>query len=350
MNPIDMDALRVVEREKGISFESVVTALEQAFAAAYKRSLEAEGEEARAEIDRRTGVVKVFAQDIDVNEETGEFTVTKEWEVSSPDFGRIAAQTVKQVIQQRIREAERELTYGEYSGREGDIVTAIVQQADPRYVLLDLGKGVEALLPQAEQVPGERYDHGSRVKAYIVEVRRSPRGPQIICSRTHPNLIKKLFELEVPEIVDEIVEIKQVAREAGHRSKIAVASSDRNVDATGACVGPRGSRVRMVVNELRGEKVDIIAWSPTPEEFVANALSPSKVKEVRTDTDTQTAVVVVPDFQLSLAIGKEGQNARLAARLTGWRIDIKSETQDAAEQAKKATPVAEPEAEPSGAV
>ncbi|MCA1839112.1 MAG: transcription termination factor NusA, partial [Actinobacteria bacterium] len=336
MNPIDLDALRLVEREKGISFESVVMALEQALAAAYKRSPEAQGDEARVQIDRLTGGVTVFAQEVEENEETAEFTVLKEWEDTPPDFGRIAAQTAKQVILQRIREAEREITYGEYSGRESDIVTAIVQQADPRYVLLDLGKGVEALLPQAEQVPGERYDHGSRVKAYIVEVRRSPRGPQIVCSRTHPNLIRKLFELEVPEIMDGIVEIKQVAREPGHRSKIAVSSNDSNVDPTGACVGPKGSRVRMVVNELRGEKVDIIEWSDEPSQFVANALSPSKVKEVRIDKDTQTAEVIVPDFQLSLAIGKEGQNARLAARLTGWRIDIKSETQAAQEDAKRA--------------
>ncbi len=337
MNPIDMDALRVIEREKGISFESVVEALEQAFAAAYKRSPEAAAEEARVEIDRKTGEVTIYAQEVEETDDAGGFRVVKEWEATPTDFGfgRIAAQTVKQVIQQRIREAERELTYGEYSGREADIVTAIVQQADPRYVLLDLGKGVEALLPQAEQVPGERYDHGSRIKAYIVEVRRSPRGPQIVCSRTHPNLIKKLFELEVPEIADGIVEVKQVAREPGHRSKIAVASNDPNVDPTGACVGPRGARVRMVVNELRGEKVDIIAWSDKAEEFVANALSPAKVKEVRIDPETQTAVVIVPDFQLSLAIGKEGQNARLAARLTGWRVDIKSESQDAADKAKK---------------
>ena len=343
MNPIDLDALRLVEREKGISFESVVVALEQALAAAYKRSPEAQGDEARVEIHRATGDVTVYAQEVEENEETAEFTVTREWEDTPPDFGRIAAQTAKQVILQRIREAEREITYGEYSGRETDIVTAIVQQADPRYVLLDLGKGVEALLPQAEQVPGERYDHGSRVKAYIVEVRRSPRGPQIVCSRTHPNLIRKLFELEVPEIMDGIVEIKQVAREPGHRSKIAVASNDPNVDPTGACVGPKGSRVRMVVNELRGEKVDIISWSEDPAQFVANALSPAKVKEVRIDPDTQTAEVIVPDFQLSLAIGKEGQNARLAARLTGWRIDIKSETQAGQEEARKAaTPKAKP--------
>jgi transcription termination/antitermination protein NusA len=336
LNPIDMDALRLVEREKGIAFESVVVALEQALAAAYKRSPQAAAPEARVEIDRATGLVTVFAQEVEEIDETGEFRVVREWEDTPPDFGRIAAQTAKQVILQRIREAEREVTYGEYSGREGDIVTAIVQQADPRYVLLDLGKGVEALLPQAEQVPGERYDHGSRVKAYIVEVRRSPKGPQIVCSRTHPNLIRRLFELEVPEIMEGVVEIKQVAREPGHRSKIAVASNDKNVDPTGACVGPRGSRVRMVVNELRGEKVDIITWSPDVGEFVANALSPAKVKEVRIDPDTQTAEVIVPDFQLSLAIGKEGQNARLAARLTGWRIDIKSESQAAQEQAAKA--------------
>ena len=337
MNPIDMDALRLVEREKGISFESVVVALEQALAAAYQRGPEAEGDRARVEIDRQTGDVIVFAQDVEEDEETNEVTVLKEWQDTPKDFGRIAAQTAKQVILQKIREAEREVTYGEYSGRESDIVTAIVQQADPRYVLLDLGKGVEALLPQAEQVPGERYDHGSRIKAYIVEVRRSPRGPQIICSRTHPNLIKKLFELEVPEILEGIVEIKHVAREPGHRSKIAVASSESNIDPTGACVGPKGSRVRMVVNELRGEKVDIIEWSDEPEKFVANALSPAKVKEVNIDPETQTAEVIVPDFQLSLAIGKEGQNARLAARLTGWRIDIKSETQAEQERARKAT-------------
>jgi len=336
MNPIDLDAIHLVEREKGISFESVMTALEQALAAAYKRSPIAAGDDARVEIDRKSGDVTVFAQEMEEDEETGELKLIKEWQEETPaDFGRIAAQTAKQVILQRIREAEREITYGEYSGREGDIVTAIVQQADPRYVLLDLGKGVEALLPQAEQVAGERYDHGSRMKAYIVEVRRSPRGPQIICSRTHPNLIKKLFELEVPEIVDGIVEIKQVAREAGHRSKIAVTSRESNVDPVGACVGPKGSRVRMVVNELRGEKVDIIPWAEDASRFVSNALSPAKVKEVRIDPNTQTAEVIVPDFQLSLAIGKEGQNARLAARLTGWRIDIKSESQLSQEQVRK---------------
>jgi N utilization substance protein A len=337
MEPIDLDTLRLVEREKGISFDSVVSALEQALAAAYRRAPEAEGDDARVEIDRVNGLVRVFAQEIEeiFSEEDPEAilerNVTKEWEVTPSDFGRIAAQTAKQVILQRIREAEREITYGEYSGREADIVTAIVQQSDPRYVLVDLGRGVEALLPQAEQVPGERYDHGSRLKAYIVEVRRSPRGPQIICSRTHPNLLRKLFELEVPEIMDEIVVVKAVAREPGHRSKIAVSSNDSNVDPQGACIGPKGSRVRAVMNELRGEKIDIIKWAEDPREFVANALSPAKVEEVRIHEDTQTAEVIVPDFQLSLAIGKEGQNARLAARLTGWRIDIKSQSQIASE-------------------
>src|SRR5439155_358795 len=222
--------------------------------------------------------------------------------------------------------AEREMKYEEYAGREGDIVTGIIQQSDHRYTLLDLGK-VEALLPQAEQVPYERYEHGARLKAYIVEVRRTSKGPQIVVSRTHPGLILRLFQLEVPEIVESVVEIKAIAREPGHRTKIAVAANDPNVDPVGACVGARGSRVRMVVNELRGEKVDIVPYSPDPAEFVMKALSPAKVKEVRIVHETGTAEVVVPDYQLSVAIGKEGQNARLAARLTGWRVDIKSESQ-----------------------
>ena len=220
----------------------------------------------------------------------------------------------------------RDITYGEYAGREGDIVTGIVQQHDHRYTILDLGK-TEALMPMSEQIPHERYEHGMRLKAYIFEVRKSARGPQIIVSRTHPNLIKRLFELEVPEILDGVVEIKTVAREPGHRSKIAVVSHDRNVDPVGACVGSKGARVRAVMNELRGEKIDIIKWTDKLEEFVANALSPAKVKEVRIQDEGQTAFVIVPDYQLSLAIGKEGQNARLAARLTGLRVDIKSESQ-----------------------
>ena len=333
---IPMDSLRELERERGISFETVVDAIERALASAYLRMTNAdETRDARAIIDRDTGGVTVFAQDVELDPETDEKTVLKEWEDTPPDFGRIAAQTAKQVILQRLREAERDLTFGEYSGREGDIVTGIVQQQDHRYTILDLGK-TEALMPPAEQIPHERYEHGARLKAYIYEVSRSSRGPQIKVSRTHPNLIKRLFELEVPEILDGVVEIKSVAREPGHRSKIAVASNDRNVDPVGACVGSKGSRVRMVMNELRGEKIDIIKWTESVEEFVANALSPAKVKEVKIHADGETALVIVPDYQLSLAIGKEGQNARLAARLTGLRVDIKSESQVKAEDAPPA--------------
>jgi N utilization substance protein A len=324
---IPMDSLRDLERERGIAFDTLVEAIEKALASAYLRMTVAdETRGARAVIDRETGEVTVFAQDIEVDEETEEVTVLKEWEDTPADFGRIAAQTAKQVILQRLREAERDITFGEYSGREGDIVTGIVQQHDHRYTILDLGK-TEALMPPPEQIPHERYEHGSRLKAYIVDVRKSARGPQIIVSRTHPGLIKRLFELEVPEILDGVVEIKAVAREPGHRSKIAVVSHDRNVDPVGACVGSKGSRVRMVMNELRGEKIDIVEWSEDIERFVAKALSPAKVKEVHVQEDGQTALVVVPDYQLSLAIGKEGQNARLAARLTGLRVDIKSESQ-----------------------
>src|SRR5918996_1627998 len=245
---------------------------------------------------------------------------------------------------QKLRDAEREMTYEEFAGREGDVVTGIVQQDSHRYTLLDLGK-VEALLPVQEQVPSESYRHGERLKAYIVEVRRTSKGPQIVVSRTHPELLKKLFAMEVPEIAEGMVEIKAVAREPGHRSKIAVASNEPGVDPVGACVGAKGSRVRMVVNELRGEKIDVVEWSDDPSRFVAKALQPASVKEVRIDQDTQTALVIVPDYQLSLAIGKEGQNARLAARLTGWRIDIKSESQ-AAEEAS--APPVEAEAAPEG--
>jgi len=315
-----MEALRVIEREKGINFEILLEALANALVTAYKRMPNA-AEEALVEIDAESGEIRVVAQELDE-----EGAVVREWDDTPSDFGRIAAQTAKQVILQRIREAEREMKYEEYAGREGDIVTGIIQQSDHRYTLLDLGK-VEALLPQAEQVPYERYEHGARLKAYIVEVRRTSKGPQIVVSRTHPGLILRLFQLEVPEIVEGVVEIKAIAREPGHRTKIAVAANDPNVDPVGACVGARGSRVRMVVNELRGEKVDIVPYSPDPAEFVMKALSPAKVKEVRIVDETGTAEVVVPDYQLSVAIGKEGQNARLAARLTGWRVDIKSESQ-----------------------
>ena len=233
------------------------------------------------------------------------------------------------MIYQKLRDAEREMTYEEFAGREGDVVTGIVQQSERRYTLLDLGK-VEALLPQAEQVPSEPHRNGERLKAYITEVRRGAKGPQIVVSRTHPGLLKRLFEMEVPEIEDGVVEIRAVAREPGHRSKIAVWSNEPAVDPVGACVGPKGSRVRNVVTELRGEKIDVVPWSDDPGELVANALQPAKVNRVIVDPESQTAQVVVPDYQLSLAIGKEGQNARLAARLTGWRIDIKSESQAAA--------------------
>src|SRR5688572_1146058 len=321
-----MEALRVIEREKGINFEILLEALANALVTAYKRMPNA-AEEALVEIDAESGEIRVVAQELD---EDG--SVVREWDDTPTDFGRIAAQTAKQVILQRIREAEREMKYEEYAGREGDIVTGIIQQTDQRYTLLDLGK-VEALLPQAEQVQNERYEHGSRLKAYIVEVRKTAKGPQIVVSRTHPGLILELFKLEVPEIADGVVELKACAREPGHRTKIAVWSNDNNVDPVGACVGARGARVRQVVNELNGEKIDIVPFSDDPYDFVMKALSPAKVKEVRIDVETGTATVIVPDFQLSLAIGKEGQNARLADRLTGWRVDIKSETQLAAEEA-----------------
>ncbi|HET9072264.1 MAG TPA: transcription termination factor NusA, partial [Acidimicrobiales bacterium] len=321
-----LDALQQIAKDKGISVDTLLDALANALVAAYKRLPDA-AEEAVVTVDPETGDIRVYGQELD---EDG--NVVREWDDTPSDFGRIAAQTAKQVMTQRIREAERDLKYEEYAGREGDIVTGIIQQSDNRYTLLDLGK-VEALLPQAEQVPYERYEHGARLKAYIVEVRKTTKGPQIVVSRTHPGLIRRLFELEVPEISSGVVEIKAAAREPGHRTKIAVWSNDGNVDPVGACVGARGARVRMVTNELRGEKVDIVPFSDDPREFVMRALQPAKVKEVHLDDLTGTATVVVHDFQLSLAIGKEGQNARLAARLTGWRIDIKSESQMAEEEA-----------------
>jgi transcription termination/antitermination protein NusA len=328
MSNLDMgEALAALAQDKGISVDTLLGALADALESAYKRMPEAH-EYAWVTIDPASFDIRVFAQEID---EDGE-PYGPELDVTPDDFGRIAAMTARQVMTQRIREAERELKYEEYAGREGDIVTGIIQQTDSRYTLLDLGR-VEALLPQAEQVPYERPAPNTRLKAYIVEVRRTSKGPQIVVSRTHPGLILELFKLEVPEIADGIVEIKACAREPGHRTKIAVWSNDSNVDPVGACVGARGARVRQVVNELNGEKIDIVPFSDDSYEFVMKALSPAKVKEVRIDPDTGTATVIVPDFQLSLAIGKEGQNARLAARLTGWRVDIKSETQIAEEEA-----------------
>jgi transcription termination/antitermination protein NusA len=342
-----IQALKELEREKGISFATILAGLEEALASAYKSwkrgfGIEEEPDGARASLDPETGELRMWVQTIDPDTEE----VTSEEEVKVPDdfLGRIAAQTAKQVIYQKLRDAEREMTYEEFSGREGDIVTGIIQQDSHRYTLLDLGK-VEALLPQAEQVPSEPYRHGERLKAYIVEVRRTTKGPQIVVSRTHPGLLRKLFELEVPEIAQGIVEIKAVAREPGHRSKIAVVSHEPGVDPVGACVGAKGSRVRLVVNELRGEKIDVVQWVDDPNRFVANALAPAKVKEVRVDDETSTAQVIVPDYQLSLAIGKEGQNARLAAKLTGFRIDIRSETQAAEEERARREPRPAPPAE-----
>jgi len=371
MNQEMIAALRELEREKGIAFETILAGLQEAMASAYKSwwkqqhpELDEETFGVRAQIDPESGDLRVWLQELEEIEhedaETGEITTEHkvlsedEVEVTDEFKGRIGAQTAKQVIFQKLRDAEREMTYEEFAGREGDIVTGIVQQSERRYTLLDLGK-VEALLPQAEQVPSEPYRNGERLKAYITEVRKGTKGPQIVVSRTHPGLLKKLFELEVPEIEEGIVEIKAVAREPGHRSKIAVSSNEPAVDPVGACVGPKGSRVRNVVTELRGEKIDVVPWSADAASFVANALQPAKVKEARVYADTQTALVIVPDYQLSLAIGKEGQNARLAARLTGWRIDIKSETQFADEQRRPAPVVAveppaevgEPSAEPS---
>ncbi|MEA2432610.1 MAG: transcription termination/antitermination protein NusA [Actinomycetota bacterium] len=344
---IPMESLRELERERGISFDQLVDAIEHALAQAYLRVINADQDPtvgARATIDRDSEEVTVYRQELEVDDETEERKLVKEWEDTPEELGRIAAQVAKQAILQSLREAERDQTFGQYSGREGDIVTGIVQQQDHRYTILDLGN-TEALMPPSEQIPHERYEHGARVKAYIFEVRRSARGPQILVSRTHPGLIKRLFELEVPEIDDGVIEIKSVAREPGHRSKIAVVSNDRNVDPVGACVGAKGSRVRMVMNELRGEKIDIIKWTEDLPEFVANALSPAKVKEVRILDDGETALVIVPDYQLSLAIGKEGQNARLAARLTGLRVDIKSESQVRKESEPDEPAVEEPSAE-----
>jgi transcription termination/antitermination protein NusA len=324
---VDIAALRSIEREKEISFETIVDALETALLTAYKHTPHSMPH-ARVVIDRKTGDVVVWAQDLGPDGE-----LIEEYDDTPTDFGRIAAMTARQVILQRLRDAEHDQTFGEYSGREGDIVTGVIQadaQAAQRgLVLIDIGK-VEALLPQSEQVPGEEYTHGTRIKCYVVGVSRGMRGPQVTVSRTHPNLVKKLFALEVPEIADGSVEIVGVAREAGHRSKIAVRTGVAGLNAKGACIGPMGQRVRNVVAELHGEKIDIIDWHEDPATYVGNALSPAHALESHVvDPVTQSVRVVVPDFQLSLAIGREGQNARLAARLTGWRIDIHSDQESA---------------------
>lgn len=325
---IDIDALRQIEREKSIDFLTVVEAFETAMASAYKRSPNASADEARVTVDRTTGEVTLFAQELD-----DEGNIVSEWREEPKDFGRIVAQTAKQVLLQRLREAEREATYGEYVGREGDIVTGQISQQG-NVTLIELGR-TEALLPYAEQIPNERLDHGAHTRAVVIEVRKQLRGAQIVASRTHPALVVGLFALEVPEIEEGIVEIKGIAREAGHRTKVAVMSNDGDVDPVGACVGPGGQRARAVQKELHSdesERIDIVRWADEPEQLVANALSPARVTNVYLYPDDGTAMVVVPDYQLSLAIGREGQNARLAARLTGWRIDIKSESQFAEEQ------------------
>jgi N utilization substance protein A len=318
---IDMAVLRSLEREKDIAFEIVVEAIEQALLVAYHRT-EGAQQQARVELDRKSGHVTVLAKEL---AEDG--TVAREFDDTPADFGRIAATTAKQVILQRLRDAEDDVRYGEFSGKEGDILSGIVQQGrDPRSVMVDLGK-IEAVLPAPEQVPGEKYEHGSRLRVYVVGVRKGFKGPQITVSRTHPNLVKKLFALEVPEIADGTVEITAIAREAGHRTKIAVRTLNPSVNGKGACIGPMGQRVRNIMHELHGEKIDIIDHSDDPATFVGNALSPAQVSSVEVvDAAARSARVVVPDYQLSLAIGKEGQNARLAARLTGWRIDIRADT------------------------
>ncbi len=322
---IDVSALKAVEREKGIPADTVIEAIETALVTAYRHA-DGAAKHVRVHVDRKSGEVAVLAQEVG---DDGE--VVREWDDTPSDFGRIAASTAKQVIVQRLRDAEHEQTFGEYAGKEGDIVSGVVQ-ADARRnaqgsVLVDIGK-LEAVLPAAEQVPGERYPHGSRLRAYVVSVARTHRGPQVTVSRTHPNLVRKLFALEVPEIADGSVEIVAVAREAGHRSKIAVRTSVAGLNAKGACIGPLGQRVRNVMGELHGEKIDIVDWLDDPAAFVASALSPARVTSATlVDPRAKAVRVVVPDYQLSLAIGKEGQNARLAARLTGCRIDIRSDAQ-----------------------
>ena len=356
-----VEAIKGLEQEKGIDAETLMAALEDALLSAYKKTPGA-AKYARVDLDRNTADFRVYEltlppeleeklleqaaeeQEQEIDPETGELREPEEPEldpemlkpyedqikstdVTPDDFGRIAAQTAKQVILQRIREAERQMMFDEYQDRVGELITGIIQQSDNRYTLVQLRERVEALLPRSEQVWNERYDHGMRVKAVITDVSAEGKGPSIVVSRRNPELIKQLFELEVPEIADGLVEIVGVAREPGYRSKIAVISHADGVDPVGACVGPRGSRVRMVVSELRGEKIDIIPHNDEPARFVAKALSPARVREVLVDDETKEATVIVPDDQLSLAIGREGQNARLAAKLTGWKVDIKSETE-----------------------
>ena len=328
-----MEALRQLAREKGIDEYDMLDSLEQQLASTYQRILDLENP-TRVTIDRETGRIYVYelVPQGEWDEEAGEKPVYEERDVTPSDVSRIAAQAAKSVITTLIRDAERDKIFEEYADRIGESVTGTVQQSDSRYTLIKLREGVEALLPPSEQPNNERYDHNQRLKAYIIDVRKGQGSePSIVVSRTHPGLIRRLFEIEVPEVYDGIVEIKSVAREPGARSKVAVSSRERGLDPVGACVGPKGSRVRMIVGELRGERIDVVPWNEEAPAYVASSLSPAKVDRVLVDPDTHTATVIVPDDQLSLAIGKEGQNARLAAKLTGWRIDIKSSSM-AAEQ------------------
>lgn len=337
-----LDALIILEKEKGISRDVLIEAIEAALVSAYKRNFN-QAQNVRVDLNLENGIMRVFARKEIVDEvfdsrlevsldearainpayEVGDIL---ELEVTPKDFGRIAAQTAKQVVTQRVREAERGIIYSEFIDREDDIITGIVQRQDPRFIYVSLGK-IEALLPQSEQMSNETYKIHDRIKVYITKVEKTTKGPQIFVSRTHPGLLKRLFEIEVPEIYDGTVEIRSVSREAGDRSKISVSSDNPEVDPVGACVGPKGARVQAIVNELKGEKIDIVEWSEDPVVFVANALSPSKVIDVMVHEEEKATVVIVPDYQLSLAIGKRGQNARLAAKLTGWKIDIKSESE-----------------------
>lgn len=341
-----MEALEQIAREKGITKEVLLDTIEAALISAYRKNF-GSAQNVRVLIDRLTGEVKVFSRKNvveEVEDTRTEMSLEEareldprynledivEIEVTPKDFGRIAAQTAKQVVVQRIREAERNLIYEDFRNREGDIITGVVQRQEQKNVFIDLGK-VEAVLGPTEQIPNEVYKPGDRIKTYVVEVKKTTKGPQVAVSRTHPGLLKRLFELEVPEIHEGIVELKSTAREAGSRSKIAVYSRNEDVDPIGSCVGPKGNRVQTIVNELKGEKIDIVKWDQDPAKFVANALSPSKVLSVEIDEKEKIARVVVPDHQLSLAIGKEGQNARLSAKLTNWKIDIKSQSQAEAE-------------------
>ncbi len=337
-----IQALEALEKEKGIEKEVLIEAIEAALISAYKRNF-GSTQNVKIIIDPKTGDVKVYAlkkvssvpdsdmgdisleeaRKIDAKYEEDDIV---EIEVTPRKFGRIAAQTAKQVVMQRIREAERDIIFDEFYNKEGDIVTGIIQRNERKNIIIDLGK-TEAVITPSEQTPGEEYRFNDRIKTYIVEVKKTTKGPQIVVSRTHPGLVKRLFELEVPEIHDGTVEIRSISREPGSRTKIAVYSKDPNVDPVGACVGQKGTRVQAIVDELRGEKIDIIKWSSNPEEYISSSLSPAKVVRVDADEEERAARVIVPDFQLSLAIGKEGQNARLAAKLTGWKIDIKSESQ-----------------------